>query len=114
MKRQMVENSSTGISHALMPGACPLASAYEAPADGSCRLLNPENTSFQYYPANSLSKVVTYDADNKSVTVFSDLFGKKILERTAAGDTYYVYNDLGQLRFVLPPAYNEISRSKEL
>ena len=26
MKRQIVENSTTGISHAMMPGACPLAS----------------------------------------------------------------------------------------
>lgn len=67
-------------------------------------LILPENTSFQYYPLGSLSKVTSYDADNKSVTVFSDLQGRKILERSAAGDTYYVYNNLGQLRFVLPPA----------
>ncbi|MDO4959984.1 MAG: RHS repeat-associated core domain-containing protein, partial [Prevotellaceae bacterium] len=77
---------------------------YEAPEDGSYKLVAPDKTSYQYYPAGSLSKVISYDADNKSVTVFTDLFGNKILERTAAGDTYYVYNVLGQLRFVLPPA----------
>ena len=87
---------------------------YEAPEDGSFSLVNPENTSFQYYPAGSLSKVVSYDADDVSVTVFSDLSGNRILERTAAGDTYYVYNDLGQLRFVLTPAYSENLRSKTM
>ena len=87
---------------------------YEAPEDGSFRLVNPEDASFQYYPAGSLSKSVSYDADNVSVTVFSDQLGNRILERTAAGDTYYVYNDLGQLRFVLTPAYTENLRSKTM
>lgn len=87
---------------------------YEAPEDGSFRLVNPEDASFQYYPAGSLSKSVSYDADDVSVTVFSDLLGNRILERTAAGDTYYVYNDLGQLRFVLTPAYTENLRSKTM
>ena len=36
------------------------------------------------------------------------------LERTAAGDTYYVYNTLGQLRFVLSPAFNKKSPSKTM
>ncbi len=87
---------------------------YEAPEDGSYSLTLPENTSFQYYPEGSLDKVVSYDADSVCVTVFTDLSGKKILERTAAGDTYYVYNDLGQLRFVLTPAFEIISRSRTM
>lgn len=87
---------------------------FEAPDDGSYSLVNPENTSFRYYPSGSLSKVISYDADDKGVTVFTDLQGKKILERTDAGDTYYVYNSLGQLRFVLTPAFNEKSRSKAM
>ena len=87
---------------------------FEAPDDGSYSLVNPENTSFRYYPSGSLSKVISYDADDKGVTVFTDLQGKKILERTDAGDTYYVYNSLGQLRFVLTPAYNEKSCSKAM
>ena len=87
---------------------------YEAPEDGSYSLVDPENASFQYYPAGSLSKTVSYDADNRSVTVFTDLLGNKVLERTAAGDTYYVYNNLGQLRFVLSPAYGKISQEKTI
>ena len=87
---------------------------YEAPEDGSYNLVHPESTSFQYYPAGSLTKVVSYDADNKSVTVFTDMHGNKVLERTAAGDTYYIYNHLGQLRFVLSPAYNKISQEKTI
>ena len=87
---------------------------YEAPEDGTYRLIEPEDASFGHYPEGTLSKVVSYDADDKCVTVFTDLFGKKILERTDAGDTYYVYNALGQLRFVLTPGYNKKSRSKTI
>lgn len=87
---------------------------YEAPDDDTFRLIYPENTSFQYYPAGTLSKVVSHDADDKCVTIFTDLLGNKILERTDAGDTYYVYNILGQLRFVLSPAFDKISRSKTM
>lgn len=78
---------------------------YEATAsDNDGGLILPSNTSCQHYPSGSLRKVTSYDADGKSVTVFTDMQGRKILERSAAGDTYYVYNNLDQLRFVLPPA----------
>ena len=87
---------------------------YEAPEDGSYSLTLPENTSYEYYPAGSLRKTVSRDADSVCVTVFTNLLGKKVLERTAAGDTYYVYNRLGQLRFVLTPAFGKISRSKAM
>lgn len=87
---------------------------YEAPEDGTYSLTLPENTSFEYYPEGTLAKAVSYDADNRSTAVFTDLTGKKIMERTAAGDTYYVYNDLGQLRFVLTPAFNKISQEKTI
>ena len=49
------------------------------------------------------------DADGHTVTVYTDLLGRKVLERRTGddgnNDTYFVYNELGQLRFVLPPQY---------
>ncbi|OYP41803.1 hypothetical protein CIK97_04820, partial [Prevotella sp. P3-120] len=60
---------------------------FEAPEDGSYSLTLPENTAFEYYPEGTLAKAVSYDADNRSTAVFTDLLGRKIMERTAAGDT---------------------------
>ena len=77
---------------------------YEAPC-GVNSLIRAENTAYEFYPAGTLRKVATHDADGKTVTTFTNLFDEKVLERTAAGDTYYVYNDLGQLRYVLTPKY---------
>ena len=54
---------------------------YEAPEDGTFNLTLPENTSFLYYPAGSLVKTVSRDADSVCVTVFTNLLGEKVLER---------------------------------
>lgn len=59
-----------------------------------------------YYSAGTLSGVTTTDADGHSLTIYTDMDGRKVLERRDKNsDTYFVYNDLGQLRFVLPPIY---------
>ena len=79
---------------------------YEAPLNTNS-LVKPENASFRYYPAGSLSKEVHTDADGKSITLFKDLQGNIILERREIGDTYFVYNVLGQLRYVLSPEYQQ-------
>ena len=51
----------------------------------------------------------TTDEDGHTLTIFTDKLGRKVLERRASdegnNDTYFVYNDLGQLRFVLSPEY---------
>ena len=59
------------------------------------------------------------DEDGKTVIVFTDFYGQKVLERRPVGnghynDTYFVYDNHGWLRFVLTPAYNEKSPSKTI
>jgi RHS repeat-associated protein len=70
------------------------------------------------YPAGTLYKNVTQDENDKQVIEFKDKEGKVILKKvqlTAANDgglgsgydgwlcTYYIYDDLGQLRCVIQP-----------
>ncbi len=70
---------------------------------------NDKLTQNKYYPKNSLTKETSMDADENKVEIFKDLFGNVVLQRVYLGskklDTYYVYDNLGFLRFVLPPKY---------
>lgn len=79
---------------------------YDAPID-KISLVKPENTSYRYFPPGSLVKEIYEDADNKSIIIFKDLQDNVVLERRDVGDTYFVYNILGQLRYVLTPRYQE-------
>ncbi|MEO0508108.1 MAG: DUF6443 domain-containing protein, partial [Bacteroidota bacterium] len=71
-----------------------------------------------YYPQGELTKNITLDENHPGGTSklhtmeeFADKNGRTILKRTyalegstlSAYDTYYVYNDYGNLAFVLPP-----------
>lgn len=64
-----------------------------------------------YYAANALSYVKTTDEKGNISLSFKDKDGRVILNRaeSAVGepsaDTYYLYNELGQLRAVLQPQY---------
>lgn len=85
---------------------------YEANPGGNYSLVKPENTAYQYYPAGSLMKEVQKDADDKTVETFRDLSGNVILQRTVLNetvnlDTYYVYDGIGQLCYVLSPLYQK-------
>jgi len=56
------------------------------------------------YTAGSLYKTVSKDEDNKGVTEFKDKLGQVVMKRNDTDvDTYFVYNDLGQLSYVIPP-----------
>ena len=98
---------------------------YLSNADGEVRLFavsgNSKNcVSNGSYAANTLYKTITKNENWKSTDVnlntieeFKDLQGKVILKRsyvfdvitslTVAVETYYVYDDCGLLRYVIPP-----------
>ena len=59
-----------------------------------------------YYPATTLTKETQTDADGKKVETFKNLFGNTVMQRVGGSlSTYYVYDNLDRLRFVLPPKY---------
>ena len=63
------------------------------------------------YAAGQLSVTKTTDEDGKAVYTFTDKQGQKLLERAVNGseslDTYYVYDNYDNLRFVLQPEYQD-------
>jgi len=75
-------------------------------------LVNGSGTVF--YPANALFKTITKDenwnvadAVNNTTEEFKDKEGRVVLKRTydagVAHDTYYVYDQYGNLTYVIPP-----------
>ncbi len=76
------------------------------------------------YTANALWVELTDDEDNKRTIAYTDKLGRVVLKKvqdtatpTAAGHagwlcTYYVYDDLGQLRVVIPPLATQIMLAK--
>ena len=56
------------------------------------------------YAAATLYGAQTTDEDGKTRVEFTDKQGRAVLTRVAGNfDTYFVYDDLGNLRYVLPP-----------
>ncbi len=67
-----------------------------------------------YYPAASLYKTVTADEDGKTTAEYKDKLGRVVMQRQGTNvDTYYVYNDLGQLTIVLPPLAADANGSSD-
>ena len=87
-------------------------------ATDSVRLwtINSSNTptTSAFYPVNSLSKTTSWDENSNQTSssasrseVYKDIQGKVVLKRAFDGtkkySTYYIYDNLELLRFVLPP-----------
>lgn len=63
-------------------------------------------TQNSYFPAKKLTKETTKDPDGNKIETYRDFSGKLIMQRVDGSlCTYYVYDELGFLRFVLPPKY---------
>ncbi|MEP1095939.1 MAG: DUF6443 domain-containing protein [Cyclobacteriaceae bacterium] len=66
--------------------------------------------SHMFYDDGELIRVTTTDEENNQTIEFIDKLGQTILKRSETGDpidswaeTYYIYDDLSRLRFVIPP-----------
>ncbi|MGG7551316.1 DUF6443 domain-containing protein [Chryseobacterium arthrosphaerae] len=73
----------------------------------------------QAYPPNQLFKSTVKDEDDSQTVEFKNKNGQTILSRKMLNasehvDTYYVYNEYGQLAFVLPPNTLHKTISEEL
>ncbi|MBT1689138.1 DUF6443 domain-containing protein [Dawidia soli] len=84
----------------------------------------PNNSQLEYYAKNQLHATRTRDEDDNETIVYTDKEGKILLrrtqyEQTSDGtrhytDTYYVYDDGGNLVYVLPPeAVRSLTRTNE-
>jgi RHS repeat-associated protein len=110
---QPVPNSSSGHTHKNEYG---FNTGQEVRKWTTTSLLNSAS-SVGFYSAGALSKKISKDENwisgNKGVIEeFSDFQGQIVLRRVWESDTislstYYVYDELGKLRYVLPPAVNE-------
>lgn len=60
-----------------------------------------------YYTENTLYKNIVYDEDGNKTEEFKNFLGQIVLKNSVEGSidrsTYYVYDDFGLLRFVIPP-----------
>ncbi len=98
----------------------PVRYSYEVNASNEVRLwvIDGEYPSSElpnkYYPAGQLHKNTTIDEEGHELIEFTDKEGRIVLKRMQApddtdpsvedwADTYYIYDDFGNLRFVLPP-----------
>ena len=84
---------------------------YRVNTSSEVKKYSPSNmTEFDFFEPNALSCVIEEDEDHHKSAIFKDFLGRTILERKFADkwiDTYYVYNSLNQLTYVLQPMYQE-------
>ncbi len=55
-----------------------------------------------YYDAATLYKNATSDEEGKVLITYTDILGRKVLVKYGDSETYYVYDNIGRLRYILP------------
>lgn len=61
--------------------------------------LHSSNTFYNYA---TLFKTTTADEDGKTIITYTDKQGRKIMDRHGTSEVYYVYDNMGRLRYMLP------------
>jgi RHS repeat-associated protein len=62
-----------------------------------------------YYNANSLQVSIRTDENGNTSITYTNLLGQVIMTNIENAKTYYVYDDFGRLKFVIPPkAFNKM------
>lgn len=99
----------------------PVGTSYGTNVSSDVKYFTVSGTSLQnsgYYGAAALYKTTITDEDGKPTIEYKDKLGQVIMKRVITNeagnhDTYYVYNDLGQLCYVLPPLAADASGSAD-
>ncbi|MCI5055505.1 MAG: DUF6443 domain-containing protein [Flavobacteriales bacterium] len=66
------------------------------------RMFNALGVSVSHYPSESLNILETIDEEGHSVLSYSDKLGREIMSNKEGHKTFYVYDDFGRLKFVIP------------
>lgn len=103
-------------------GGATVTFSYEVNVANEAKIWNISSTtglptSPSAYTAGALLKNITTDEQDHEVREFTDKLGRTVLKRVQAhengaateewADTYYIYDDFGNLRYVLPPMANK-------
>jgi RHS repeat-associated protein len=110
-----------GIGNAFQPGTTTRTTKYiygfntgATTQTEGVRIFNSDGSSSGFYAANKLHRIESTDPQGNKEIIFQDMNGQVIckktqLDKTQEGvmvnyiQTYYYYNDLGQLRFIIQP-----------
>ncbi|MCI5056098.1 MAG: RHS repeat-associated core domain-containing protein [Flavobacteriales bacterium] len=76
------------------------------------RLFNSFGVSTTTYASNRLRVVQTEDENGHKTTTYMDQSGRTIMTDQSGAKTYFVFDDFGRTRFVIPPmAYKEMENT---
>ncbi|MCI5057295.1 MAG: DUF6443 domain-containing protein, partial [Flavobacteriales bacterium] len=67
------------------------------------RKFKASGISTTYYDANELYVTEKHDENGHRTLVYKDKLKHLIMEEKEGAQTYYVYNDLGKVKFIIPP-----------